>query len=240
VIKRLAEYGFFRAGGMLIGTHAFLCYGNMLGVRWGSSDTTQDIDFAHAGKSVALALPSNLEVRTHDAVESLNMGFLPVTGLSGKAGGAYLIPREPEFRLDFLTTRHRGKDAPYEHPQLHVTLQPIKFMEYSLEHVQQSALISNDGAIIVNVPHPARYALHKLLIYGEREGSFIAKTGKDLRQSASIISYFKNERPWEIEQHWRDLVGRGGGWRTRAMRGLSALDKAFPEIGAKVWLADVA
>ncbi len=34
IIKRLAEYGFFRAGGILIGTHAFLALGNMLGVRW--------------------------------------------------------------------------------------------------------------------------------------------------------------------------------------------------------------
>jgi hypothetical protein len=36
VIRRLTEYGFFRAGGVLIGTHAFLAYGNMLGVRWGT------------------------------------------------------------------------------------------------------------------------------------------------------------------------------------------------------------
>ena len=31
VLRRLAEYGFFRAGGF-VGTHAFLAYGNMLGV----------------------------------------------------------------------------------------------------------------------------------------------------------------------------------------------------------------
>jgi hypothetical protein len=33
VIRRLADYGFFGAGGVLVGTHAFLAYGNMLGVR---------------------------------------------------------------------------------------------------------------------------------------------------------------------------------------------------------------
>lgn len=239
VIKRLAEYGFFRAGGILIGTHAYLCFGNMLGVRWDTSERTQDIDFAHAGKSVSLALPSNIEVHTHSAIESLDMGFLPVAGLSGKSGGAYLIPNEPEFRLDFLTTLHRRKDAPYEHPQLHVTLQPLKFMEFSLEQIQQAALMSSDGAIIVNVPHPVRYALHKLLIFGERTGTFLAKTPKDLRQAASILSYFRAHRAWEVEEHWRDLLGRGKGWRSRAVRGLSALDRSFPELDAKKWLGGV-
>src|SRR5437868_807441 len=33
IIKRLADYGFFRAGGVLVGTHAFVAYGNLLGVR---------------------------------------------------------------------------------------------------------------------------------------------------------------------------------------------------------------
>ncbi len=51
IIKRLAEYGFFRAGGVLIGTHAFLAIGNLLGVRWVAGQRTQDVGFAHAGKT---------------------------------------------------------------------------------------------------------------------------------------------------------------------------------------------
>ncbi|MDP9109822.1 MAG: nucleotidyltransferase domain-containing protein, partial [Pseudomonadota bacterium] len=64
VIQRLSEYGFFRAGGVLVGTHAFLAFGNMLGVRWGDASRTQDVDFAHAGKSLAIALPSNFTMDT--------------------------------------------------------------------------------------------------------------------------------------------------------------------------------
>ena len=48
IIRRLAEYGFFRSGGILIGTHAFLAMGNMLGVRWRDGAATLDVDFAHA------------------------------------------------------------------------------------------------------------------------------------------------------------------------------------------------
>ncbi len=236
VIGRLAEYGFFQAGGVLIGTHAFLAYGNMLGLRWGDASRTQDIDFAHAGKRVSLALPANIEVKTQNAIESLQMGFLPISGLSGKSGATYLIPQEPDFRLDFLTVLHRGGEAPYTHPQLNVPLQPLKFMEFSLENVQQAVLFSQGGAIVVNVPHPVRYALHKLLVFGEREGSFAAKTAKDLRQAASLLAYFREHRPWEAEEAWADLSSRGKGWVSRAKQGLDALNRAFPDLEVGEWL----
>jgi hypothetical protein len=236
VIRRLAEYGFFGAGGVLIGTHAFLAFGNMLGVRWGDASRTQDVDFAHAGKNLALALPSNIEVRTHDAIESLKMGLLPISGLSGKSGATYLSPRDPAFRLDFLTTLHRDGEVPYEHPKLHVTLQPLKFMEFSLKQIQQAVLFNAEGAVIVNVPHPARYALHKLLVYGEREGTFAAKAGKDLMQAASLLTLFKERRAWEIEEAWTDLINRGPGWLSRIKRGINALDQSYPELTIKKWL----
>ena len=236
VIRRLSEYGFFKAGGVLIGTHAFLIYGNMLGLKWGDTSRTQDIDFAHAGKSLSLALPSNIEVMTHDAIESLQMGFLPMTSLNGKEAGSYLTPKDPSFKLDFLTTLHRGGDEPYKHPLLNITLQPMKFMEYSLEDVQQSVIFNRNDAVIVNVPHPARYALHKLIVYGERKGVFATKSNKDLLQAASLIAYFKENRTWEIKGAYQNLISRGPGWRDRIQLGLSALDVAFPELNVEDWL----
>ncbi len=238
VIARLSEYGFFSAGGVLVGTHAFLAYGNMLGVQWGDTSHTQDIDFAHAGKNIALALPSNLEVNMHSAIESLQMGLLPISGLKGKAGATYLAPRDPSFRLDFLTTLHRGGENKYEHPQLHVTLQPLKFMEYSLVQVQQAVLLNKEGAVVVNVPHPARYALHKLIVYGEREGTFASKASKDLVQAASLLRYFRESRTWEIKAAYEDLMNRGKGWVSRFERGEKAIEKAYPEIEVRKLLSE--
>ena len=237
VIRRLSDYGFFKAGGVLIGTHAFLAYGNMLGVRWGDAARTQDVDFAHAGKNLAIAMPANVKVDTHGAIESLQMGLLPMAGLANKAGATYLNPKNPDFRLDFLTTLHRGGEKPYEHPQLGVALQPLKFMEYSLEHIEQAALFCEEGAVIVNVPHPARYAVHKLLVYAERRGSFLQKSQKDLSQAAALLSFFKEYRAWEIKEAWVNLVGRGKGWLIRAKQGLAALAKIAPELDAPGWLA---
>ena len=236
VLRRLAEYGFFRSGGVLVGTHAFIAYANMLGVRWGESARTQDMDFAHAGRNVALLLPSDIEVRTHDAIESLRMGFLPVTGLSSRAGASYLNAREPAFRLDFLTTLHRGGEAPYEHPKLHVTLQPLKFMEFSLEQVQQTVMMSGEAAVLANVPHPAQYAFHKLLVVSEREGSFQTKANKDLMQAGALLALLKERKSAEAREIWSDLLSRGRGWVGRAKRGLAMLDKALPQLDLRRWL----
>src|SRR5688500_2124367 len=80
IVRRLNEIGFFHAGGVLVGAHAFLAYGNALGVSWGDLSRTQDIDFAHAGNDVSLALPTTLKIHTRDALESLESGLLPVQG----------------------------------------------------------------------------------------------------------------------------------------------------------------
>jgi hypothetical protein len=210
----------------------------MLGVKWGDSTRTQDIDFAHAGKNIALALPSNLEVNTHSAIDSLQMGLLPISGLKGKTGATNLAPRDPNFRLDFLTTLHRGGENKYEHPQLHVTLQPLKFMEFSLLQVQQAVLFNQEGAVVVNVPHPARYALHKLIVYGEREGTFASKASKDLVQAASLLRYFKEKKVWEIRAAYEDLINRGKDWVSRFERGLKAIEKTYPEIEARKLLRE--
>lgn len=238
VIRRLADYGFFHAGGLLIGTHAFLAFGNSLGVRWGAQERTQDIDFAHAGKAVALVLPTNVEVRTDEAIASLNMGFLPVSGLNGKTGGTYLIPAEPDFRLDFLTPLHRGGDTPYVHPRLHVTLQPLPFMEFSLEALEQAVIFCSEGAVLVNVPSPERYALHKLLVFGERTGAFRAKSNKDLAQAAHLLAYLWDHRREPLDEALQDLLSRGRGWVARLGFSARALHKAYPEIEAGEMLLD--
>ncbi len=234
VLRRMAEYGFFKAGGILIGTHAFVTYGNMLGVRWGSQDLTQDLDFAHAGKSLALGLPSTLEVRTADAIESLGMGFLPISGLSGKTGGGFLNPQEPDFRLDFLAPLHRGGDEPFVHPQLNVALQPLPFMEFVLENVEQAVAFSTEHIVLVNVPDPARFALHKLIVQGERQGAFRLKAAKDVAQAAHLLAWLWPNRRSAVLEALEDLKARGKGWTTRFERGAAALFKAFPGLAADV------
>ncbi len=236
VISRLYEYGFFRAGGVLVGTHAFLAYGNMLGVKWGDSSRTQDIDFAHAGKSVSIALPSNIEVQTQEAIDSLNMGFLPIQSLGGKNQGSHLSLDDPSFRLDFLTTLHRGGEEPFLNKQLNIVLQPLRFMEFSLQDVYQAIIFDRSKAILVNVPNPVRYCLHKLIVYGIRSGAYMGKSNKDLLQAASLLAYFKESNPDRVQLILEDLFSRGKGWVSKLKVGAKALDKAYPEVEINKWL----
>lgn len=230
VVNRLGQYGFFRAGGILIGTHAFLAMGNMLGVKWTSSNKTMDVDFAHAGKNVSVALGANLKLSVHDALTSLEMGLLPIAEFSGKTGAQYRNPKDPELRLDFVTSETRdGKTVVL--PDLGLALECLKFMEYSLIETTQAVLLSKSGACIVNIPAPQRYAIHKLIVYGERPISERAKANKDLGQSASIIKVLLDMGHASlVKAAWDDAVSRGPGWEKRANQGRRALLKMYPDL----------
>jgi hypothetical protein len=230
VIKRLAEYGFFKAGGVLIGTHAFLAMGNMLGVSWADGARTQDVDFAHAGKNISIGLPANIEVDIHAAIDSLAMGFLPIQSFKGGSGATYLNPKDPELRLDFLTTMSREGDQSFNFRNLNIALQPLKFMEFSLEETTQATLLSRDGALLVNIPSPIRYGLHKLLVYGERSEAFRTKSRKDVLQSLALITWYAQNDPDALKLTLADLMSRSPGWRKRAKQGMEAVLRIDPSL----------
>jgi len=230
VINRLRQYGFFSAGGILIGTHAFLAMGNMLGVQWLSSNKTMDVDFAHSGKNVSIALGANVKISVHDALNSLEMGLLPITEFSGKTGAQYRNPKDPELRLDFVTPQTRS-GGPVVLPELGLTLECLKFMEFSLKDTTQTVLLSIEGACIVNIPAPERYAIHKLIVYGERPINERVKANKDLGQAAAIFKVlFDQGNGGLIRRAWIDAVSRGPGWVKRLNQGKTALLKQYPEL----------
>lgn len=229
VIRRLAEYGLFRAGALLVGTHAFIAYGNLLGVRWRDASTTLDVDLAHAGSNVSVAIQADFEVNVHDALQSLEMGLLPITELDGSIGSQYRNPADAELRVDFLTTRGRSH-KPVRIPMLNIALEPLKFMEFALEDLTQACVFGRTGACMVNLPAPERYAVHKLVVYGERPPAQRAKSAKDLLQTAALAMWFvHNGQASMFNKAWRDLVSRGRGWRSRAKQGRDALFRVAPE-----------
>lgn len=223
VIRRLGEYGFFRRGGILVGTHAFMAMANMLGITSGERMQTQDVDFAHAGKNISVALPANIVVETASAIDSLQMGLLPISTLDGKPGGTYLNPADPAFRLDFLTSKDSDSDTPIFIDGLTIALQPLRFMEFSMVDTVQAAVFCAEGAVIANIPKPDRFAIHKLIVSAERDASAEIKSQKDIRQANVLIQYFLDFRPEEILETCRDAFERGPGWRKRLIAGLARL-----------------
>ena len=223
VIGRLADSGLFSAGGILVGTHAFLAYQNLFGVAWKSGAATLDLDFAHAGRNVSLALPENLTIDSTAAIDSLQMGFIPNNNKT-----SFKKSDEPDFDLDFLTSRGRTKDAPIHIARLSLTMQPLRFMELSLEDPMRCTLLARNGPIVVNIPRPQRYAVHKLLVYGERPQEQRTKANKDLMQAAALIDYLLAHDAVEVGQLWIEVNERGPGWQRRLDQGFKALLATHP------------
>lgn len=232
VIGRLADAGLFSAGGILVGTHAFLAYQNMFGVRWESGAATLDLDFAHAGRNLSLALPSNLKIDTPEAIESLQMGFIP-----NAAKTSYRKSDEPDFDLDFLTSRGRGGDANIYIKNLNLTLQPLRFMELSLEDPIRATLLARNGPIVVNLPQPERYTLHKMMVSGERAQAQRVKAKKDLLQAAALLAYLLKNDLASLREQWAHIHARGLAWRKSLLAGADALETAFPEIALRACMA---
>lgn len=220
IVKRLADYQFFRAGGMLVGTHAFLAFGNPLGVAWSGGTRTLDLDFAHPGPggNVAIALPADMRVNGHDALTSLEMGFLPALGGSRALASLYVAGSEPDLCIDFLTPARRAQDVPA--PELGIALSPFKFLEYLMEGSGQAVLLARADACLVNVPDPARYGLHKLIVAHER-GPRHPKHGKDIAQALALIEWHLANAPAALGDAWDDLARRGAGWIKRARTSLA-------------------
>lgn len=226
ILERLADHGLFRAGGVLVGTHAYLSYQNRFGLRWTGGETTVDLDFAHPGKNISIALTEDFKIDGHAAIESLKMGFLPVN-----EGTRYVKGDEPDFDLDFLTCLHRGGNQPVPMRQLNLTLQPLRFMEFPMQNPAVTVLVSANGPIVVNVPQPERYALAKLIVYSERlAGAQPEKAPKDLLQSASLIDYLSANNPAPLLDAWNELLQQGPTWRKLAKQGLAALRQRYPAI----------
>ena len=127
-------------------SHAFQALAGMLGVSWFDGTHALDVDFAHPGArgNISVALPANLAIDVHSAIDALKMGFLP--GLALRGGGttsSYASAREPDLRLDFLTPARRD-DRPIQDPVLKVALQPLKFLDYLIEQSVQGSRSARD------------------------------------------------------------------------------------------------
>ena len=228
IIARLSDAGFFQAGGILVGTHVFMGYQNYLGLRWVSGAQTADLDFANAGKNISVAIPSDVKMDMGTAIDSLKMGFVPVKSLT-----TYVKSDESDLQIDFITSMHRGGDTPVLVKALNATMQPLKFMEFSMEAPIQLVLLAQQGPITVTVPPPEKYAVHKLLVYGERPQSGRVKSLKDLEQAAALIEYLGQHDAQALNAAWVDLIGRGDGWLQRAQQGLLALKERYPSIDTR-------
>lgn len=213
VIQGLAAAGVFRLGGVLVGTHAFLALGNALGVHWSSSLRTQDVDIA-APRRMEIAVPG-AEGLTHAhvpmALEALQMGFLPVPGFDPRSPHTAFKVRGKELRVDLLTPGTGRSEAPVPIPRFAAAAQPMAFLDYLLEAPIEAAILAAT-ATLVRVPDPARFALHKLIVAGQRPAVEQAKAAKDRLQATELLAVLDEDRPGDVDLALEALRRRPARW----------------------------
>jgi hypothetical protein len=94
--------------------------------------------------------------------------------------------------------------------------------------------IVDSGGILVNVPDPARFALHKFIISGERVTVMHTKREKDLHQASQVFSVLIEERPGDARLAWEEVQHIGKRWVKRVKDGVSALKKIDSVVAEKI------
>ncbi len=207
-LELLAELGIFLRGGVLIGTHAFQIYGNLLGVRFEQRHLrTADLDIAH-DLSVAFALRDEPNLHAARAITESDLGFLPVPGLDPRVPSTSYKVRGRELRIDFLAPAASPQaTAPVEIPGLGLSAQPLLFLDYLIENPIPAVVLRQSG-ILVQVPTPARFALHKLWVARQRPAAQHVRAAKDRQQAEALLDVLIDERPEDLRFAWGALAGR--------------------------------
>lgn len=224
VLEKLEQAGVFRAGAVLVGTHAFQIYGNMLGFSWQAAlQRTLDVDIAASSRiELGAVMPGEIDLK--EALQDADEDFFEVPALDRKHPSTSYKVRGRQLIVDVLTPMlGKSREEPVYIPTLKTAAQPIRFLEYLIEDVQPAVLVGRAG-VLVNVPDPARFALHKLLIAGRRPVWQQAKARKDLRQAELLIAALLVDRRGDITAAWKDLGPRGKAWAAGVERGLQDID----------------
>jgi hypothetical protein len=234
VVRALAESGLFDAGAVLVGTHAFAVLGNVLAVRWVSGSLrTQDVDVAGARDAdIDVAVP-DVEADVPSVLEGLEMGFLPAPPLDPKHPSTSFKIRGQALRVDLLCPKRGEADDPVFIRRFGAAAQPLAYLDYLLAEPERAVLIDG-GAALVNVPGPARFAFHKLLVATLRPAAFQAKAEKDVVQAAQVLEVLVEARPGDLRPAWDSLRGAGQSWDRAARRGLALLGRRHPAVHERV------
>jgi hypothetical protein len=220
LLAALATAGVFRLRGVLVGTVAYQTYPAMLGVKLASSTLqTGDIDIAQY-KTVSLAvadkIPPILEV-----LREVDTSFRAVPHIS-ENNKSVSYRAKNGIRVDFLTPNEGpDTDAPQSLPSLGTDAQPLRFLDF-LIHDPVPAVLLHGSGVLVRVPSPERYAVHKLIVSSRRHAGS-AKSDKDLMQAEALLETLWRKRPHDLSDAWGDAYRRGETWRRLLMEGLSRI-----------------
>ena len=183
---------------------------------------TNDIDIASFEK-LSLALGDTV-LPTIDNVLS-DFSFAPVPSL--EAGKVWRWRQsKSQTSIEFLTPSFDEEEGIRELAALGVSAQSLHRLNYLIAEPISAAAVYRDG-ILVHVPRPERFAIHKLIVADRRrEGSDSRKARKDLLQAERLIATLAEDRPTDLAQAYENARSRGARWQMRIENSLKRTPKA--------------
>lgn len=196
VLRRLAKNGLLK-NMVLVGSWCSLFYEKYFSEgSYKSSIKTRDIDFL-------IPEPSRIKqvVDIPDLLKDL--GF--VTGFTGSQG--YIRLEHPQLIVEFLVPeKGRGSSRPYRLEKLGINAQALRFLDF----LCMNAVTIEAEGLILNLPHPANFVLHKLLILKKRPRD---KRLKDIQAAEKILkALVENGQSDSLKKTLGSIPRR---WRTK-------------------------
>jgi len=224
LLSALARSGVFRLGGTVVGTHAFRLYEGVLGLRYSFDQMAQtgDIDIA-SFERLSLALQDSAAPPLAQVFRDLS--FSPVPSLTPGQTWRWKQSRS-ELLVEFLTSSFEADEAVRPLPALGVSAQSLHHLNYLIAEPIAAAAIYR-GGVLVQVPRPERFAIHKLIVADRRQGEAgRLRAHKDRAQAAFLIGALAEHRPDELREAWQDANARGPKWRKRLARTLRLMPES--------------
>lgn len=221
LLRNLAKVGTFRLGGTLVGTHAFRLFEGDLGVTLplGGAANTGDIDIAQFEK-LSLALDEQVDPALPATFSALK--FDPVPSLDLKSVWRWKQSKTGTL-VEFLTPSFEEDEGIKSLPSLGVEARALHHLNYLIADAVPAIALYREG-VLVQVPRPEKFAIHKLIVADRRraeQGAF--RSQKDREQAAFIIATLAEDRPYDLWEAYQDARARGPKWEERLARSLAKL-----------------
>jgi hypothetical protein len=228
LLAALAGSGVFRLGGTVVGTVAFRLYEGELGLRMSFDDTAQtnDIDIA-SFERLSLALEDTVSEPLNKVLG--DFAFDPVPSLEYDKTWKWRQTRS-ETLVEFLTPSFSEDEGLRPLAALGVHAQSLHYLNYLLAEPIKAAIPYRSG-VLVQIPRPERFAIHKLIVSDRRrDGADSLKARKDRRQAAFLINALAEDRPEDLREAYKDALSRGPRWRERLAASIARIPVAADQL----------
>jgi len=203
VLRRLDKAGIL-SHTVLVGSWCTIFYKQYFtAIRYHPLIRTRDID-------LMIPHPSAIKTKVDVAELLKELGF--IVGFTGSKG--YIRLEHPHLIIEFLVPETgKGFDKPYPLPQLGLNAQALRFLDFFTQHT----ITTTVEKMAITLPHPANFALHKLLILNRR--NVPEKTAKDKDAAIQILKALIEKREQHIVRAVYDSMTRR--WQTKIKKALT-------------------